>query len=217
MSLEKIQHEIVDAEITYKRVPGSVRLIAVSKVQPNSRVEEVLEKGHLIFGENRVQEALNKWQDWKKTYKNIELHLLGPLQTNKVKKAFEIFDYIHSVDRDKLMRSLANEAQQVGFCPKLFLQVNTGLEPQKSGIAPANVANFVKLCRNSYMLPVEGLMCIPPISEEPAKHFKLLKKISDDNGLKELSMGMSADFSIAIEYGATHVRVGSAIFGQRPK
>lgn len=214
MSLEEIKARIAKAEAEAGRAAGSVTLIAVSKTQPNERVEEVLKAGHRIFGENRVQEAAGKWPMFRERYEGIELHLIGPLQTNKARQAMELAQAIHSVDRPKLAETLARLAQERGACPDLFIQVNTGEEPQKAGIAPADVDAFVAECLG-LDLPVRGLMCIPPVEEEPSMHFALLAKMAARNGLDGLSMGMSGDFEKAISFGATHVRVGSAIFGAR--
>ncbi|MDE4173795.1 YggS family pyridoxal phosphate-dependent enzyme [Phaeobacter sp. PT47_59] len=214
MSLEEIKTRITKAEQAAGRAPGSVQLIAVSKVQPNERVEAVLEQGHRCFGENRVQEAAGKWPDFASRFDGIDLHLIGPLQTNKARQAMELFDSIHSVDRPKLASTLARLAQEIGHCPDLFIQVNTGEEEQKAGVLPADADAFIVECRG-LDLPIKGLMCIPPVDEEPALHFALLAKIAARNGLDGLSMGMSSDFETAIALGATHVRVGSAIFGER--
>ena len=214
MSLSEIQSQIEVAERKATREPGSTSLIAVSKVQPNLRVESVLNEGHRLFGENRVQEAAGKWPDFREQFENIKVHLIGPLQTNKVKQAFDLFEAIHSVDRPKLATKLATEAQGRGQCPDLFIQVNTGKEPQKAGVLPAEAEEFIANCR-SLDLPVLGLMVIPPVNEEASLHFALLRKIAERNGLNGLSMGMSGDFEKAITFGATHVRVGSAIFGTR--
>jgi pyridoxal phosphate enzyme (YggS family) len=214
VSLEEIKARIAKAEAEAGRAAGSVTLIAVSKTQPNERVEEVLKAGHRIFGENRVQEAAGKWPMFRERYEGIELHLIGPLQTNKARQAMELAQAIHSVDRPKLAETLARLAQERGACPDLFIQVNTGEEPQKAGIAPADVDAFVAECLG-LDLPVRGLMCIPPVEEEPSMHFALLAKMAARNGLDGLSMGMSGDFEKAISFGATHVRVGSAIFGAR--
>ncbi|WP_170342253.1 YggS family pyridoxal phosphate-dependent enzyme [Ruegeria arenilitoris] len=216
MSLQEITARIAKAEAAAGRPKGSVRLIAVSKVQPNDRVEAVLKQGHRCFGENRVQEAAGKWPAFRESYPDIDLHLIGPLQTNKARQAMELCNAIHSVDRPKLAKTLARLAQEVGQCPDLFIQVNTGEEAQKAGVMPAEADDFVAECR-SIDLPVRGLMCIPPVDEEPALHFALLAKIAGRNGLDGLSMGMSSDFETAIALGATHVRVGSAIFGDRVK
>ncbi|WP_172327092.1 YggS family pyridoxal phosphate-dependent enzyme [Mangrovicoccus sp. HB161399] len=214
MALAEILDRIRAAERRANRPEGAVKLIAVSKVQPLERVEAVLQEGHRLFGENRVQEAQGKWPEFRERYDGIELHLLGPLQTNKVKPAFDMFDAIHSIDREKLARKFAELAQSEGRCPELFIQVNTGEEPQKAGVLPEAVDAFVGLCR-SLDLPMAGLMCIPPVDEEPSLHFALLRKMAERNGLAGLSMGMSADFEKAVAMGATHVRVGSAIFGER--
>lgn len=214
MALEDIQNRIHKAEMAAGRDIGSTRLIAVSKVQPNERVKMVLEQGHRIFGENKVQEAASKWPGFREQYQEIELHLIGPLQTNKARQAMELAQAIHSVDRPKLARTLARLAQEMGRCPELFIQVNTGEEPQKAGVLPGEVDSFVIECRD-LDLPVRGLMCIPPVEEEPSLHFALLAKMAKRNGLSDLSMGMSGDFERAIAFGATHIRVGSAIFGER--
>jgi len=214
MSLPLIQSKIDAACATAERDPKSVTLIAVSKVQPNDRVQAVLDQGHRVFGENKVQEAASKWPDFREIYDGIELHLIGPLQTNKARQAMGLAQAIHSVDRPKLAVTLARLAQEIGACPDLFIQVNTGEEPQKAGILPADADAFVAECRD-LDLPVKGLMCIPPVAEEPSLHFALLAKIAARNGLSGLSMGMSSDFESAIALGATHVRVGSAIFGAR--
>ncbi|MDE4304931.1 YggS family pyridoxal phosphate-dependent enzyme [Phaeobacter gallaeciensis] len=216
MSLEEIKTRIAKAEEAAGRAPGSVHLIAVSKVQPNERVEAVLEEGHRCFGENRVQEAAGKWPGFAERFDGVDLHLIGPLQSNKARQAMELFDSIHSVDRPKLAKAIARLAQELGHCPDLFIQVNTGEEEQKAGILPVDADAFISECR-ALDLPIKGLMCIPPVDEEPALHFALLAKIAARNGLDGLSMGMSSDFETAIALGATHVRVGSAIFGERVK
>ena len=214
MSLKEIKNQVLQAEIEFSRVVGSVNLIAVSKVQPNERIEAVLEQGHSIFGENRIQEAQSKWPDFKERFDGIELHIIGPLQTNKTRAAMELADCIHTLDRTKLATTMARIAQDLGKCPELFVQVNTGDEPQKSGVSPKETQAFVKECLDMD-LPVKGLMCIPPVNEEASLHFALLKNIAEDCGLSDLSMGMSSDFEKAISFGATHIRVGSAIFGDR--
>lgn len=214
MSLSEIKSRIAAAETTAGRAPGSVELIAVSKVQPNERVEAVLEEGHRVFGENRVQEAAGKWPEFREKFSDVDLHLIGPLQTNKARQAMELVNAIHSVDRPKLATTLARLAQELGHCPELFIQVNTGEEEQKAGILPKDSDGFIQECR-ALDLPIKGLMCIPPMDEEPSLHFALLAKIAERNGLSGLSMGMSGDFESAIALGATHVRVGSAIFGER--
>ena len=214
MSLSQVSGEISKAIEAAQRPVGSVELIAVSKVQPNERVLDVLEQGHQVFGENRVQEAEGKWPKFKDRFPEAKVHLLGPLQSNKARLAFKIFDCIHTLDRPKLAKSFARLAQETGFCPPLFVQVNTGEEPQKAGISPSDVDGFVAECR-SLDLPVIGLMCIPPVDEEASLHFALLAKLAKQNDLTQLSMGMSGDFAKAVSFGATHVRVGSAIFGDR--
>ena len=214
MSLQGITERLQAAERANGRKIGSTKLIAVSKVQPNERVHAVLSEGHRVFGENRVQEALGKWPAFKEAFGGVELHLIGPLQSNKTRQAMELFDAIHSVDRPKLSTSIARIAQDLGRCPEIFIQVNTGLEPQKAGILPQEADAFVKDCR-ALDLPLKGVMCIPPAEEDPAHHFALLAKIAEDNGLSGLSMGMSGDFELAVAHGATHIRVGSAIFGDR--
>ena len=214
MGLQEIEARLRKAAEDAGRAPESVDLIAVSKVQPNERVEAVLRDGHRIFGENRVQEAAGKWPDFREQFEGISLHLIGPLQTNKARQAMDLFQAIHTVDRPKLANTLARLAQEIGACPDLFIQVNTGEESQKAGILPADTDAFVAECR-TLDLPLRGLMCIPPVDEEPSLHFALLAKMAARNGLEGLSMGMSGDFEQAIALGATHVRVGSAIFGER--
>ncbi len=214
MGLEEIRTRIAKAEKDAGREPGSVKLIAVSKVQPNERVEAVLNEGQRLFGENKVQEAAGKWPDFREQFDGVEVHLIGPLQTNKARQAMELFEAIHSLDRPKLAKTLARLAEELGHCPDLFIQVNTGEEEQKAGVMPGEADAFIAECRE-LGLPVVGLMCIPPVDEEPSLHFALLAKIAERNGLKGLSMGMSSDFEKAIAQGATHVRVGSAIFGER--
>ena len=214
MSLSQVIKLSNQSERLANRKVNSVKLIAVSKVQPNEKVEAVLKEGHRCFGENRVQEALNKWPSFKENYENVELHLIGPLQTNKARQAFELFDVIQTLDRPKLAILLANLTQERGFCPSLFIQVNTGEEPQKTGVLPKDLDIFIKDCQ-SMDLRIDGLMCIPPLNEEPALHFSLLRKMQERNNLRFLSMGMSSDYESAIMFGATHVRIGSAIFGER--
>ncbi|MCU4652448.1 YggS family pyridoxal phosphate-dependent enzyme [Roseibacterium sp. SDUM158016] len=214
MPLADITERLHAALAAAGRPEDDATLIAVSKVQPPERVEPVLREGHRVFGENRVQEAQGRWPDFQARYDGIELHLIGPLQTNKARAAVEMFDAIHTVDRPKLAATLARLAQERGACPDLFIQVNTGEEPQKAGCMPAEVDAFVAEVRGMD-LPLAGLMCIPPVEEEPSLHFALLAKMAERNGLRGLSMGMSADFEKAIAFGATHVRVGSAIFGER--
>ena len=214
MSLATILGEIRTQEQRAGRIGGSTRLIAVSKKQPDSRVESVLAEGHRLFGENRVQEAAAKWPAWRARFDRVQLHLLGPLQTNKARQAMQLFDGIHSLDRPKLAKTLARLAQELGHCPTLFIEVNTGEEPQKAGVLPAGADEFVAQAR-AMDLPVTGLMCIPPVDENSSHHFAVLAEIAARNGLSELSMGMSADFEGAVALGATYVRVGSAIFGAR--
>ena len=215
MGLQEVQDRIAQAADAAGRAAGDVSLIAVSKLQPDARVAAVLESGQRVFGENRVQEAEGKWPGFREAHDGIELHLIGPLQSNKTRAAMALFDVIHTVDRPKLARAIARIAQEEGHCPDLFIQVNTGEEDQKSGVLPADVDGFVAECRD-LDLPVRGLMCIPPVEETPSLHFALLAKMAARNGLTGLSMGMSGDFEEAIRLGATHVRVGSAIFGERP-
>ncbi|WP_116133321.1 YggS family pyridoxal phosphate-dependent enzyme [Tropicimonas sp. IMCC34043] len=214
MGLREIEARIAAAEAAVGRPAGSVQLIAVSKVQPNDRVAAVLEQGQRVFGENRVQEAQGKWPGFRERFEGIELHLIGPLQTNKARAAIELFDAIHTLDRPKLAQVLARLAQETGICPPLFIEVNTGEEPQKAGVLPAAVDGFVAETR-AMDLPVQGLMCIPPVDEDAALHFARLAGLAERNGLAGLSMGMSGDFERAIAAGATHVRVGSALFGER--
>jgi len=214
MSLSQVKELSNQSERLANRKVNSVKLIAVSKVQPNEKVEAVLKEGHRCFGENRVQEALNKWPSFKENYENVELHLIGPLQTNKARQAFELFDVIQTVDRPKLAKLLANLTQERGYCPSLFVQVNTGEEQQKTGVLPKDLDAFIKDCQSMDLL-IDGLMCIPPLNEEPALHFSLLRKMKERHGIRFLSMGMSSDYESAIMFGATHVRIGSAIFGER--
>ena len=214
MPLADIQDRITAACTRAGRSVQDVTLIAVSKVQPDARVAAVLDQGHRVFGENKVQEAAGKWPRFRETHDGIALHLIGPLQTNKARAAVELAQAIHTLDRPKLAQVLARLAQERGESPDLFVQVNTGEEPQKAGVLPAEVDGFVAEAR-ALDLPVVGLMCIPPVDEEPSLHFALLAKMAARNGLAGLSMGMSGDFESAIALGATHVRIGSAIFGER--
>ncbi len=197
------------------RAPSSVQLIAVSKTQPAERVAVVLAAGHRLFGENRVQEAQAKWPGLRALHPDIELHLIGPLQTNKARDAVGLFDVIETLDREALAVALAREIARAGRQPRCLIQVNTGEEPQKAGVAPAEADGFIVRCREIHRLPVTGLMCIPPADDDPALHFGLLRTIAERHGLGVLSMGMSADFELAIRFGATQVRVGSAVFGAR--
>lgn len=216
MGLNDIQNAMAKAATSAGRSVDDVTLIAVSKVQPNDRVEAVLAAGHRVFGENRVQEAAGKWPEFKEKYDGVELHLIGPLQSNKVRAALELFDVIHTVDSEKLARRIASIGAEIDRIPRVFVQVNTGDEDQKAGVPLDGVDALVAQCRD-LGLPVEGLMCIPPVNEEPSLHFALLAKIAARNNLTGLSMGMSGDFERAIALGATHVRIGSAIFGDRVK
>lgn len=214
MGLSDIEARVQAACERVGRTRESVTLIAVSKVQPLERVEEVLQAGHRVFGENRVQEAEGKWPVFQEKFGKVDLHLIGPLQTNKARAAMELFDTIQTLDREKLATTIARLAQEMGKCPDLFIQVNTGEEDQKAGVLPREADGFIEMVRKLH-LPVKGLMCIPPVEEEPSLHFALLRKIAERNGISGLSMGMSSDFETAIGLGATHIRVGSAIFGER--
>ena len=214
MGLTDIQSRIETAATAAGRKPEDVTLIAVSKVQPPERVAAVLEAGQRVFGENRVQEAAGRWPDFQARFSGIKLHLIGPLQTNKARQAVEMFDVIHTLDRPKLAETLARLADERGSCPDLFVQINTGAEAQKAGVLPEDADGFIAQVR-ALGLPLVGVMCIPPVEDAPSLHFALLAKIAARNVLTGLSMGMSADFESAIAFGATHVRVGSAIFGER--
>jgi len=214
--LADVMGRIAEAAKTAGRSPSSVTLVAVSKTHGVERVRELLDVGQRVFGENRVQEAEEKFPALKADYPDLELHLIGPLQTNKAREAVALFDVIESVDREKLAATLAKEMARTGKRPDCFIQVNTGEEPQKAGILPAELDAFVAACRDTHKLPVVGLMCIPPVDEEPALHFALLAKMAARHGLAKVSMGMSADYETAVKLGATHVRVGSALFGARP-
>jgi len=214
--LMSVRTEIARACKDAGRDVAGVTLIAVSKTFPAEDIRPVIEAGQRVFGENRVQEAKGKWPALIEQYPGIELHLIGPLQSNKAKEAVALFDAIHSVDRASLCEALAKEIDKAGKAPTLFVQVNTGSEPQKAGVLPQDADAFIKACAATYGLTISGLMCIPPVDEAPGPHFALTAKIAQRNGLKLLSMGMSADFADAIALGATHVRVGSAIFGTRP-
>ena len=212
MSLQQITSRIRAAESAHGT--GQTRLIAVSKLQPPERIESVLQAGHRIFGENYVQEAQRKWPEWRQRYEGVELHMVGPLQSNKARAAVELFDAIHTLDRMSLARRLAQQIEQQGRSPQLFIQVNTGDEPQKAGIAGGELPGFLAACRDLGLDP-QGLMCIPPEDQDPVPHFRLLRGLARAHGLPDLSMGMSADFEAAIAEGASHIRVGSAIFGSR--
>jgi pyridoxal phosphate enzyme (YggS family) len=214
MTLKTIRTRAAQAAQSAGRDPGDVTLIAVSKVQPLDRIRAVLAEGQRIFGENKVQEAQGKWPDFREEFGGVDLHLIGPLQTNKARTAMELFDSIHTVDRPKLVNALIRLTQEVGACPKLFIQVNTGAEPQKAGVLPQDADALIRTAQEGD-LPLTGLMCIPPADLDPAPHFAMLRDIAARNGLLSLSMGMSGDFETAIAHGATHIRVGSAIFGER--
>ena len=215
-NLEEVQGLIVSSAVAAGRDPAEVTLVAVSKIHPQSAVREALAAGHRAFGENRVQEAAEKYPDLRAAYPDLRLHLIGPLQTNKVRDAVQLFDVIETLDRPGLVAALAKEAAHVGRDIEVMVQVNTGEEPQKAGILPADADDFIESSLVTAGLAVRGLMCIPPMEEEPAMHFALLAEMAKRHGLEQLSMGMSADFEIAIRLGATHVRVGTAIFGHRP-
>ena len=213
--LAAVRQRIADAARAAGRDPASVTLVAVSKTHGADRVRELLAAGQRVFGENRVQEAEGKFPALKAEHPDLELHLIGPLQTNKAREAVALFDVIQSVDRERLAATLAKEMDRTGRRPRCYVQVNTGEETQKAGVAPAEVDAFVTACRDTYKLPLVGLMCIPPVGEEPALHFALLAKMAARTGLACVSMGMSADYETAVKLGATHVRVGTALFGER--
>ncbi|MGH1352868.1 MAG: YggS family pyridoxal phosphate-dependent enzyme [Methyloligellaceae bacterium] len=218
LALERLQNTLKRINKAAKEVNREfrdVKLIAVSKTHGVDAIEEVIKGGHLRFGENRVQEAQSKWPELKERFDNLELHLIGPLQSNKAKDAVALFDVIHSIDRSKIADSIADEIAKQGKKPKLFVQVNTGEEPQKAGVLPGDVEEFVGYCQESCKLNIAGLMCIPPFDDEPSLHFALLAKKAKALGLQDLSMGMSKDFEAAIQLGATYVRVGTALFGDR--
>jgi len=215
MGIEDVRARVAAAERAAGRSEGSVALIAVSKVQPIERVEATLAAGHRLFGENRVQEAAGKWPALRERFPDVRLHLIGPLQTNKARQAVELFDAIQTLDRPKLAARIADAMAATGRAPALFVQVNTGLEPQKAGVAPDELDSFIAACRRDYGFALAGLMTIPPADEDPVPHFRMLRAMAERNGLAGLSMGMSADFEAAIAEGATHVRVGSAVFGER--
>ena len=214
MSLQQITSRIRAADSAHDGRSGQTRLIAVSKLQPPERIEAVLQAGHRVFGENYVQEAQRKWPEWRRRFAGVELHMVGPLQSNKARAAVELFDAIHTLDRMSLARRLAQQIEQQGRSPQLFIQINTGNEPQKAGILADELPGFLAACRELGLAP-HGLMCIPPEDQDPVPHFRLLRGLAREHGLPDLSMGMSADFEAAIAEGASHVRVGSAIFGSR--
>ena len=213
--LQDVRSKIAKAAEEAGREPDSVSLVAVSKTFDTEHIRPTIDAGQRVFGENRVQEAQAKWPGLKAQAPDIELHLIGPLQSNKAAEAVALFDVIETVDREKIARTLAEEAKRQGRAIRFYIQVNTGLEPQKAGISPDDVASFVALCRDELPMQIEGLMCIPPVDENPGPHFALLAKLAGENSLSKLSMGMSGDFETAIGFGATSVRVGSAIFGAR--
>ena len=213
--LTQVRHEIERACVEGGRAPGSVTLVAISKTFGADAILPVLQEGQRVFGENRVQEARAKWPVLRERFPDVVLHLVGPLQSNKAKEAVSLFDAVHAVDRASLCTALAKEIQRQGRAPVLFVEINTGAEAQKAGVLPQAADDFLKACRDTYGLAIAGLMCIPPVNEPPAPHFALTAKIAARNGLPLLSMGMTADFPVAIRFGATHVRVGTAIFGAR--
>lgn len=213
--LANVLNDIRAAETEHSRPTGSVTLIAVSKTFDAEAIRPALVAGHRVFGENRVQEAMSKWPGLREEFDGVELHLIGPLQSNKAKEAVQTFDVIHTVDRPKIAKALKTEMDKQGRDLPCFIQVNTGEEPQKAGIAPKDVDAFIKDCKENIGLAIVGLMCIPPVDEAPGEHFALLEKIAARNGLSQISMGMSSDYQTAVGFGATHVRVGSAIFGSR--
>jgi len=215
--LRQVQEIIRRAASDYGREPSSITLVAVSKTFPAEEIKPVLAAGQRVFGENYVQEAKAKWPALRERFADVELHMIGPLQSNKAREAVELFDVIHTLDRPSLAEALAKEIARQGKKPRLLVQVNTGDEPQKGGVIPTEADAFLEACRGKYGLEIEGLMCIPPAEDPPSPHFALLNTIARRHGLAMLSMGMSADFDAAIQLGATHVRVGSAIFGSRPK
>jgi PLP dependent protein len=212
---EKIQHNMRRAAHDTQRISNDIRLIAVSKTFDGESIKPVLEAGHRIFGENRIQEASNKWPQLRALFEGVELHLIGPLQSNKTAEAVRLFECIHTVDREKIAAALSVELQKTDKKIKLLIQVNTGAEPQKAGVLPQEADRFIERCRIVHKLDIIGLMCIPPHNDNPSPHFALLAKIAQRNSLAELSMGMSADFEQAIRLGATYVRIGSALFGGR--
>ena len=216
-AIDDVKQKIAKAVASVPRANADqdVILIAVSKTYDANYIREALKAGHRDFGENRVQEAQGKWPDLKAEFPDVRLHLIGPLQTNKVPDAVALFDVIHTVDRPKLVRKLGDELSRTGKSPALFVQVNTGAEEQKAGVLPKNAVGFIHQCKEEFALTISGLMCIPPVSDDPAPHFALLRKLAGQAEVENLSMGMSADFEQAVRLGATHVRVGSAIFGAR--
>jgi PLP dependent protein len=216
-ALALVRRRIAAAAEAAGRAPGSTTLVAVSKTQPEERIVAALEAGQRVFGENRVQEAQRRWPPLKARYPGVELHLVGPLQTNKLRDALALFDVIQTLDREKLARALAAESGRGARLPRLFIEVNVGREPQKAGVLPERADEFIVLCRDELKLSIDGLMCIPPHGEAPAPHFSLLRELAQRNGLAGVSMGMSDDYEQAARLGATHVRVGTAIFGERTR
>jgi pyridoxal phosphate enzyme (YggS family) len=214
-NLREVRALIARAARDFGRDPQDVQLVCVTKTVPGERIRAVIGAGERVFGENRVQEAQGKWPALKADSSGLELHLIGPLQTNKAREAVALFDVIETLDRPSLAKTLAAEIQRAGRAPKLFVQVNTGAEPQKAGVLPQEADAFIRQCQGEFRLEPVGLMCIPPLDEQASPHFALLAKIAARNGLSQLSMGMSADYQLAIQLGATHVRIGSAIFGER--
>ena len=215
-NLLSVIQSIKNAATNVERNPADVSLVAVSKTHPAETIQLALNTGYRVFGENKVQEAEEKWPDLKSAYPDATLHLIGPLQSNKTKRAVQLFDVIETVDRIKIAKALAREMDAQNIHPECYIQVNTGEEPQKTGVLPADVDAFIKQCRDELKLPIVGLMCIPPAEDNPSLHFGLLSEMAKRNGLHNLSMGMSSDFETAVEFGATSVRVGTAIFGSRP-
>ena len=213
--LAEVRAKIAEAAGRAGRAPGDIHLVAVAKTFEARDIEPVLAAGHREFGENRLQEAQRKWPRLRQSHAGVRLHLVGPLQTNKVRDAVALFDAIHSIDRDKLAAEVAREMARQSRILSLFVQVNTGEEPQKAGVSPQKAADFVRRCRDAHRLPVGGLMCIPPLADDPRPHFDMLRRLAEALDLRFLSMGMSADYEAAIAHGATHVRIGSAIFGER--
>jgi PLP dependent protein len=214
-NLAAVRARIAAAALAAGRPAESVTLVAVAKTHPADLVRRALAAGHRVFGENRVQEAEAKWPPLKREFPDLVLHLIGPLQRNKVRRAVRLFDVIETIDRTELAHAIAAAARDDGRCPQVFVQVNTGEEPQKAGVMPEETDALVRACRDEFGLPLRGLMCIPPLDEEPSLHFGLLREIARRNQLSELSMGMTADFEVAVRFGATHVRIGTAIFGAR--
>jgi PLP dependent protein len=215
LALKDVQSRMIAAALAAKRDPAELHLIAVTKTFGSAAILPVLQAGHRLFGENRLQEAKAKWPALRERFPDLQVHLIGPLQSNKAKEAVALFDAIHTIDRPKIARAVAAEMAKQGRRLTLFVQVNTGEEPQKAGVAPKDAATFIHLCRRELKLDIAGLMCIPPLDEEPAMHFAFLDKLGRELGLRELSMGMSADYETAVHFGATFVRVGSGIFGHR--